>query len=354
MHRRGLVARGRHKAKQLLSQWPRPAEGRSWRTPSWPWAYLALLVVGSVAFMCWAAMLLFGELPTCALSPSDRLKQDNVAVLSEAINVVSAEAPGSSMGDVLHRQGSFDRCALVGSSLELVGKGLGPEIDGHTTVIRVNRLPTRAYHSDFGKNTDVYFIQHKHARRDYFLGVLMGDGANIPCEYRGRGGRCSVGSVVMGADIDWATYKSYVHEPSSFKWEDRFLSDLKGSQLNVSSRFPVGFQVAAIAMASHIFNAFWGKEPTSGFHAFLLFTPICRSLRLYGFSGGETADQHEMWEGHPLSQEHGVIDRLVRGAICDSELRTGAVRGTPAFRWLRDNLPVFSSAGRVTRGLATG
>ena len=37
------------------------------------------------------------------------------------------------------------RCALVGASSNLLGRGLGQEIDGHDTVIRVNRLPSEEY-----------------------------------------------------------------------------------------------------------------------------------------------------------------------------------------------------------------
>ncbi|CAK0872648.1 unnamed protein product, partial [Prorocentrum cordatum] len=51
------------------------------------------------------------------------------------------------------------RCALVGGSSILHDRGLGPEIDAHDTVIRVNRLPTPAFFADWGRRTDIYFAE---------------------------------------------------------------------------------------------------------------------------------------------------------------------------------------------------
>ena len=39
-------------------------------------------------------------------------------------------------------EATFRSCALVGSSADMIGKGLGGEIDEHGTIIRVNRVPT--------------------------------------------------------------------------------------------------------------------------------------------------------------------------------------------------------------------
>lgn len=45
----------------------------------------------------------------------------------------------------------FRRCALVGNSGSLTGKGLGPAIDDHDVVVRLNQAPTKGYASDVGK-----------------------------------------------------------------------------------------------------------------------------------------------------------------------------------------------------------
>mmetsp|Transcript_38982 Transcript_38982/g.92330 ORF Transcript_38982/g.92330 Transcript_38982/m.92330 type:complete len:521 (+) Transcript_38982:596-2158(+) len=47
----------------------------------------------------------------------------------------------------------FSTCAVVGSSGELTGRGLGHEIDRHTAVIRFNDAPTRGFEVDVGSKT---------------------------------------------------------------------------------------------------------------------------------------------------------------------------------------------------------
>ncbi|CAK0895417.1 unnamed protein product, partial [Prorocentrum cordatum] len=50
------------------------------------------------------------------------------------------------------------RCALVGASGSMSGSGLGAEIDAHTAVIRLDRMPTEEFRADFGGRTDFLFL----------------------------------------------------------------------------------------------------------------------------------------------------------------------------------------------------
>merc|ERR1719277_2721590 len=53
-------------------------------------------------------------------------------------------------------------CALVGSSSSMMGKRHGPDIDAFDTVIRVNRIPSPRFFQDFGRRTDIVFVNDQH------------------------------------------------------------------------------------------------------------------------------------------------------------------------------------------------
>lgn len=61
--------------------------------------------------------------------------------------------------------GRFGTCAVVGNSGTLLGRGLGPIIDAHDAVFRLNIAPTKGFEGDVGKKTTFDITNHYNADR---------------------------------------------------------------------------------------------------------------------------------------------------------------------------------------------
>mmetsp|Transcript_65423 Transcript_65423/g.202687 ORF Transcript_65423/g.202687 Transcript_65423/m.202687 type:complete len:331 (+) Transcript_65423:94-1086(+) len=202
----------------------------------------------------------------------------------------------------------FYRCALVGSSHDLEGAGLGREIDAHDTVVRVNRLPIAAYFNDFGSRTDVLFTAPVQDSMEQYgprgQNYVEMDGARRICGWESY---CPFTSVMLkGAD----TYEC------GRVFTERFPPSSPGWRPPASAKTGVAHQVESVnAMAYELldYDAHW-KRPTNGFQAFLTLVHVCSHLDVYGFSGTETADGHEMRiHLHDVEAEHRVIDQIIKG-----------------------------------------
>ena len=55
---------------------------------------------------------------------------------------------------------TFESCAVVGSGAGLARSGLGPFIDSHTAVFRINLAPTKRWERDVGTRTDLRVLTH--------------------------------------------------------------------------------------------------------------------------------------------------------------------------------------------------
>lgn len=69
----------------------------------------------------------------------------------------------------------FNSCALVSSAGSMLGSKLGPEIDGHETVLRFNDAPTAGYEDDVGGRTTIRLLNSQVLARpefDFFNSVL--------------------------------------------------------------------------------------------------------------------------------------------------------------------------------------
>ncbi|XP_059496044.1 alpha-N-acetylgalactosaminide alpha-2,6-sialyltransferase 3-like isoform X3 [Stegostoma tigrinum] len=55
---------------------------------------------------------------------------------------------------------SCDQCSIVSSSGQMLGKGLGPDIDSSECVWRMNNAPTEGYEADVGSVTTVRVVSH--------------------------------------------------------------------------------------------------------------------------------------------------------------------------------------------------
>lgn len=189
------------------------------------------------------------------------------------------------------------QCALVGSSSILSGKGYGPDIDKHDTVIRVNRVPTPEYFADFGNKTSIFFgnvYVWKKGQIQLFGGTQKKVVAN-------NSGFFS--SLVMNSWKPAPDWKR-IHKVWS------------------QAHYPVGHTADWVMdFAFHLKVAH--PLPTAGLFALLTFAPICDYMRIYGFGGGlKTADHHTMnlYHAHNIIAEHALVDRIANGTLTKSDI----------------------------------
>lgn len=186
-------------------------------------------------------------------------------------------------------------CAVVGSSSMLSGKGRGPDIDGHDTVIRVNRVPTPAFFGDFGNKTSIFF-GNSYARRG---SVRLFGGAWQPVARDSRG---LFSRLVMNS---WVPPPNWTNV--SKVWRD--------------APYPVGYVADWVMRYAFAFTASH-PLPTAGLFALLAFAPVCDRLDIYGFGGLDTADHHVMnvHHVHDINAEHALIDRIANDTLTDSDI----------------------------------
>mmetsp|Transcript_7791 Transcript_7791/g.18125 ORF Transcript_7791/g.18125 Transcript_7791/m.18125 type:complete len:400 (-) Transcript_7791:14-1213(-) len=196
----------------------------------------------------------------------------------------------------------FKHCALIGSSSMMLGLGLGDRIDSHDTVIRVNRLPNTSYEPDFGSRTDVLFVNRFTLRAEMSVDIL--GGGSISCTENPR--RCKKAFAAMifkgsGPSRPWGKYTRYMR----------------------AFPFPIGHQLnenARVATRMPVFRIGKGHV-TSGFMGFIAFTPICETMTLYGFGGGNSADGHSE-RRHYLRGEHELLRRAATGNMQPSDMHS--------------------------------
>lgn len=221
----------------------------------------------------------------------------------------------------------WNRCALVGGALELNGTGLGPEIDAHDTVIRVNRVPSVKFFDDFGNRTDVLFAGPRAEGRAMFnmLGQyvkIMGGGYTL-CEFSSVD--CPFKALILKG-VDWPLYRK--------RWDAMYPLESPGWRPK-RTKWPLGHQMDEVNALAY--DLLGGSRPTNGFHAFLTSILLCNSLDVYGFSGVGTADGHRMATQHNLDREHDLLRQLGKGRLT---YRSSNIRGTgkPLNRHLVDRI----------------
>jgi len=228
----------------------------------------------------------------------------------------------------------FCRCALVGSSGTLKGKGLGDLIDSHDTVIRINRLPLPQHFKDFGNKTDIYFAEpgYGFGEPNYenhvnFFGDQNGgqftiqsfenevDGvrARTNCSLKYGGYDCNRFATLIMKGSDAVRFRK-----KGLPFKNRFPLNDPGWQPDQTA-FPVGYQQNDVNRA--VFRVLDAKQPSNGFHAFLTFAPLCGSMTLFGFDGSTTYDKHDMNPVHNLEKEHWIYDKLSQGDVSEINLK---------------------------------
>jgi len=258
--------------------------------------------------------------------------------------------------DVLHvrakrsllarRSTPFGRCAVVGSSKELVHRRLGPRIDEYDVVIRINRLPGRAFAADFGQRTDVFVsncvIKSKGPGALLDPSDTAGNATAVmrPCSGGGKGRRLAAGGEPCG-------FKAVIFKPGGPKCNNTHPEWQQG-------RHGVAEFRNVMKKALRPFEA--SCSLSTGFLTLLTFMPICKELRVFGFGdprhpsrrgSSRTADGHGgTMDPHWLAWEHDVLTHLLwpRDAT-----RAAAPGAADAAEWLASH-PWYRGA---RRGLVT-
>lgn len=197
----------------------------------------------------------------------------------------------------------FGRCALIGASSLMKGSGAGVHIDTYDTVIRVNHFSASSSAADFGRKTDVLFLNNVTAL-DSDLVTLMRGGAqadtddDVPVSCGQSFVDCRKAAIVVKGD--WGCDVSRLVEV----W------GLDHSLVGCPRR-----NISDVAWHMKMFHGPGQRfEPSTGFQALLTFLPLCRNLDLFGFGGSETADGHTDPDIHPVESENKVEEMIIRNA----------------------------------------
>jgi hypothetical protein len=270
----------------------------------------AILGGGAILLFClltWSTIRSF-DAPSRTRESAPESPDTVVSLLSVSKNTAwgsttSARERLSSVMELLTVNPGFEnvdltRCALVGSGDILEGEGRGKEIDGHSLVIRMNRIPTPEFFDDFGQRSDIVLINIKRNVK------TMGEGKDVSCADPDSGchqsGILFGGMGLCGRERDFSSSHSFV-----------------GCYLNDTQTF--------IETALHSNQPNCGKKcgknwPSCGFGAALVFASVCDQLDVYGFGGKKdprsTADGHREEEVHHIEDEHAIEAAMSSGS-CD-------------------------------------
>ena len=192
----------------------------------------------------------------------------------------------------------------------------GVEIEANDVVIRVNRLPVdRSRERFFGSRSDIFFLDR----------CSVTDSGLIHYEPVGGGGTHTCNSHDRGS----CPFNAVVYRGNTQVWEASCLGEMQhddGARAAArSSHIPWGVESdivtkAVLALRNYAPGKDLSNKPTTGFHAVVLFSLACKSVRLYGFAGSSTVDGHKMSADHGIEKEHRLLTRLEAKTLNASEM----------------------------------
>ena len=193
------------------------------------------------------------------------------------------------------------RCAIVGGGAGLLGRGLGPRIDAHNLVVRVNRMLGNQPEHDVGERTDVYFS--KPCR------VVSRGGTNAPQLEVIRSGfppqRCSTNAFGTGKECPFRAF--IMRGGNVCKNRIEALRSVRNhSDIALGMESPAVYD-KTLQMLGLSQNS--SMDATTGLHAVITFRPLCSSISLFGFRGNSTFDGHHL-VNHAIDQEHALLREM--------------------------------------------
>jgi hypothetical protein len=190
-------------------------------------------------------------LPYC-IPDSDTLQQLEklAAARSEMTSPVSNLLLGKSHDVCL-------RCAVVGSSGNLVGKHMGQTIDSHDIVIRMNGAPTAGFEADVGGRTTLRTIFADEL--DAHLALIRSENSTVLMTLRNEGDAALLLEAKKRVDLP----NMHVLPLDAFAHGRKFLDALIVGKCEAGCKRP---------------------RPTTGFVITLWATHFCDTVSLFGFS----------------------------------------------------------------------
>jgi hypothetical protein len=194
------------------------------------------------------------------------------------------------------------RCAVVGSSGNLLRARQGEEIDAHDVVLRINLAPTRGFEADVGRRTTHYLVSQFFLRR--VLGV-SGEPADDP----DRDAR--LGSV------DASAFWLLLFRP----WDDKNAMEEMITQLGIlersSHRVPrERSRLVHPEFAIHVED--WSQyhtDPSTGLIGVMMAVHACDAVDVYGFGADSRGERRYYYKpgtfsAHGPDVEEALLHRL--------------------------------------------
>jgi len=160
----------------------------------------------------------------------------------------------------------FRSCALVGNAGHMVKKKYGPYIDRHEVVVRFNVLGTKKFSSYVGEKTTFRVLNNARSADACCSGKLPESKGNP-----------------IGLILWYPAGRSEMKQRCSAKLPRHKLYQLSPRFINkeVAAFNALRMELQRLGMGSRLGE--W-KQLTSGGHAVFLFSKVCDSLSLYGFT----------------------------------------------------------------------
>ena len=185
-------------------------------------------------------------------------------------------------------------CAVVGSSAWLNGSKLGPQIDGHDVVLRINRAPARgsAYEADVGRRTSIRVLDPV-SKYDFDPRVLEEDSERLlfTLSHPFTFDRLASHVLQAGAELPPWNFSGWSPRPSAIPRLPTYAAQ-RPLRINASRAAAVinpELYLWALLIAH---GGAWGDRrerairPTTGFISVMVALHLCERTNLFGFSWG--------------------------------------------------------------------
>ncbi|CCD83321.1 hypothetical pox protein [Squirrelpox virus] len=257
----------------------------------------------------------------CALDAATRALSVGSADLRRA-DLKSMPALASilpSLGLAAPASPRWRRCAIVASAGALSGSGLGPEIESHDAVVRMNAAPTRGYEADVGSRTTVRVTNSKMVAGDPRLFARLAREADLTLVWDPYSYGCETARCLASPEFDFA-------------WQiGRMRLDGRRVQL-ADPQLPWRVWGVLQSVARERIHP---HPPSSGMLGIAVGLALCDRVTVYGFIPSRPSPRCYYWSSavdvacslgsyHPLLFEKNLVHDLHEGT--DEDLRRGVVR----------------------------
>jgi len=250
------------------------------------------------------------------------------------------------LGNATVPQPKLRTCAVVMSSPILLGQKLGPEIDAHDAVFRINLAPSGAaapeFGGDVGMHTSVRWISEyweicasEHPARDFGAKGETAEELGGSSPENCRGGQDRYPTELLLCDSQGTSPVAAVaalrNESKGMPRSEATLTDRAlRAELGALARKSVGFGASGTGRRGNATS----DSPSSGMLTTLYAAVLCDSVTLYGSWPSPTApdgrplayhyypprnDTYDVSAHHPMGGENGVFNELASRLHCPDQ-----------------------------------